>query len=99
MTHQPVVPEAAQSPYPLSPPPMADRDATAEVSDPVAREDAGPEEGSLLSRVPASKLGIGAAVGIGSAALVAALLFTKRNGGEKETAQRARRKRAAEESA
>lgn len=87
MTHQRPIPEAAQSPYPLHPAP-----APATVED-AGREEAGndnrpnddtAESGSKLAAMdPRSwgrreQIGLGAALGIGSAALLAALLYSRR---------------------
>jgi hypothetical protein len=96
MSHEPPVPKAARSPYPLQQPP--DPEAGKDASAPGhvrAREDG---ETATTSRSPdndrswgdrareafgqarESKVAIGAAVGIGSAALLAALLYSRRGG-------------------
>lgn len=71
MSHQPAIPAASQSPYPLHPAPLSHRaDEASFVSD--------DDERAGRSWNPGTKAGIGAAVGIGSAALVAALLYARR---------------------
>ena len=76
MTHQRPLPEAAQSPYPLHPAPMPERSE----ADPEVEAEAPAEEtGGLASWASENRAGIGAALGIGSAALVAALLYTRYN--------------------
>jgi len=95
MSHEPPIPEAAQSPYPLKPPPIAAQGETgagtqSQGAEPEARA---PDEGSdqswtdrareTFDRATESKVALGAAVGIGSAALLAALLFTRRGNGKR----------------
>jgi hypothetical protein len=94
MSHEPPLPEAACSPYPLQPPPIAG-DESAEAGPEASAEGQGdaaalnaPPEGAdqswagrardTFDRATESKVALGAAVGIGSAALLAALLFTRR---------------------
>jgi hypothetical protein len=78
MTHQPPIPEAAQSPYPLHPAPMPERsDPQPEHED--AADAAAEEAGGLAGWASENRAGLGAALGIGSAALVAALLYTRYN--------------------
>jgi uncharacterized membrane protein len=100
MSHEPPIPEAARSPYPLQPPPIAVHDAeearpqaSAADQDEAAAPGASPEPADqswtgrareTFDRATESKVALGAAVGIGSAALLAALLFTRR--GRKERA-------------
>jgi hypothetical protein len=100
MSHEPPIPQAARSPYPLQPPPMNGHDV-AEAEPEASSEDQGDVTSRSESSEPAdqswtgraretfdrateSKVALGAAVGIGSAALLAALLFTRR--GRKERA-------------
>jgi predicted cobalt transporter CbtA len=95
MSHEPPIPEAARSPYPLQPPPIASHDtdevgseASARDQDEAAAPSASPEAAAdqswtgrareTFDRASESKVALGAAVGIGSAALLAALLFTRR---------------------
>jgi hypothetical protein len=74
MTHQRPIPEAAQSPYPLHPAPMPER------SEPEVQAEAPAEEaGGVAGWASQNRAGLGAALGIGSAALVAALLYTRYN--------------------
>lgn len=96
MSHELPIPEAARSPYPLQPAPIAQREAATAVSAenneggaPAAEAmQAGDDETWIdrardtMGRVRESKVGLGAAVGIGSAALLAAALFARRGGGD-----------------
>lgn len=75
MTHQPPIPEAAQSPYPLHPAPMPERSEPEDA----APAEAGEEAGGVAGWASRNRAGLGAAFGIGSAALVAALLYTRYN--------------------
>jgi hypothetical protein len=99
MSHEPPLPEAARPPYPSHPAPRASHDTGAESeaagadrgaagSDGGQTETAGRSWGGrardTFDRATESKAALGAAVGIGSAALLAALLFTRR--GRKERA-------------
>jgi hypothetical protein len=71
MSHQPPVPSANVSPYPLQAPPHEHRN----------EEDVSPVRGAdtpAYFGLSSKELGIGAAVGIGSAAIVAALLYSRR---------------------
>lgn len=70
MTHKPAVPPASTPPYPAHPAPHAEslqKDPRATDSNDVG------QEGKSPVRITA----LGAAVGIGSAAIVAALLYAK----------------------
>jgi hypothetical protein len=94
MSHEPPIPQAARSPYPLQPPPIAGHEsaeagpeASAEGQGEAAAQSASPETADqswagrardTFDRASESKVALGAAVGIGSAALLAALLFTRR---------------------
>jgi hypothetical protein len=80
MTHQRPLPEAAQSPYPLHPAPMPERSEADEATESAATgADETQEAGGLASWASENRAGLGAALGIGSAALVAALLYTRYN--------------------
>lgn len=69
MTHKPAIPAASTPPYPAHPAPRADQFGVAVPDD---------ETGPYSVRDPAHRAGmIGAAVGIGSAAIVAALLYAR----------------------
>jgi hypothetical protein len=96
MSHEPPIPEAARSPYPLQSPPIA---AQAEGDEQSKRQGAqadnskqdGAGEQSWadrardgFERATESKVALGAAVGIGSAALLAALLFSRRGSGKRD---------------
>ncbi len=95
MTHQPPIPEAAQSPYPLQPAPMPERSEAEEaVSAGNGDTDEGKAAGSLAGWASENRAGLGAALGIGSAALVAALLYTRYN----RSSERDRRAAAARKS-
>ncbi len=94
MSHEPPLPEAARSPFPLQQPPRAETGDDASVTDDARVEEEG--ETATSSRPPSedrswggrareafdqardSKVAIGAAIGIGSAALLAALLYSRR---------------------
>ena len=90
MSHEPPIPEAAQSPYPLQPPPLPDNasEASAGGNDrSVESGEAGASEADLswtgrareaFGQAKESKVALGAAIGIGSAALLAALLYARR---------------------
>ncbi|HEV7660833.1 MAG TPA: hypothetical protein VGO55_13425 [Allosphingosinicella sp.] len=76
MTDQRPIPEAAQSPYPLHPAPMPERsEGEREAEASPATE----ETGGIAGWASENRAGLGAALGIGSAALVAALLYTRYN--------------------
>jgi hypothetical protein len=95
MTHQPPIPEAAQSPYPLHPAPMPERSEAGEAVESSAGDAAeGEATGGLAGWASQNRAGLGAALGIGSAALVAALLYTRYNRSD----QRDRRAAAARKS-
>ena len=87
MTHQPPIPEAAQSPYPLHPAPMPERSEAVEaVPADAGGADEGEETGGLAGWANQNRAGLGAALGIGSAAIVAALLYTRYNRGDRRSA-------------
>lgn len=69
MTHKPRVPSASVSPYPLHPEPIRDYAPDEHIDEPDA--DAAPA-------IQPSAIVKGAAIGIGSAAIVAALMFMRR---------------------
>jgi hypothetical protein len=75
MTHTPPLPSAAESPFPLHPEPI---DPATPAKDPPKGTPIATAKPDSLST--GTMLGVGAAVGIGSAAIVAALMFTRRNG-------------------
>lgn len=70
MTHKPGIPPGNTPPYPSHPAPSAETTPP----EPVAIGSQKDEEGSSVGRASL----IGAAVGIGSAAIVAALLYARR---------------------
>lgn len=76
MSHKPPVPEAAQSPYPIEEAPHAHDEGGEALK--AARELV---EAKKRWSPTAKQIGLGAAVGIGSAAIVAGLLFWR--GGRK----------------
>ncbi|WP_325230320.1 hypothetical protein, partial [Sphingobium sp.] len=69
MTHKPAVPPASRAPYPPHPAPHAENIQ----ADPTAEDTEIAQHDESLTRVTA----LGAAVGIGSAAIVAALLYVR----------------------
>jgi hypothetical protein len=71
MSHKPVVPLASTPPYPAHPAPRSSTETETRAEE---REQAVTEEGAS-SGVPKA---LGAAIGIGSAAIVAALLYASR---------------------
>jgi hypothetical protein len=89
MTHQRPIPEAAQSPYPLHPAPMPERSEAEDAAPADAEESRG-----IAGWASQNRAGLGAALGIGSAALVAALLYTRYN----RSSERDRRATAARKS-
>lgn len=71
MSHTPPLPEAATPPWPAQPEPIEHKAEAAPA----------PAPAPAISKMSAKKIaGVGAAIGIGSAAIVAALLYTNRNG-------------------
>lgn len=96
MSHQRPIPEAAQSPYPLQPPPIAERSEAETSSAPGADVEDTAEAKRKWTELPQlpelnskAKAGLGAAIGIGSAALLAALLYSRRGGRDKASRARA----------
>ncbi|QNQ08466.1 hypothetical protein [Sphingomonas alpina] len=88
MTHSPPIPAGNQSPYPLQEPP---HDHPSPPPEAVAYDDddESREEG-LVPGISNKTLGIGAAVGIGSAAIVAGLLYARSSGAVAKPESRAR---------
>lgn len=76
MTHQPPVPAASTSPFPLHPEPV---DHSLDHLRPATKTETPSASGPAISN---KAIGIGAAIGIGSAAIVAALLYARRDGAE-----------------
>ena len=112
MSYEPPIPEAARSPYPLQLPPISETGSAQAASPPsVAGSEAKTPEGEdslatrareTFDRVKESRYGLGAAIGIGSAALLAAVLFARRGKTEQPpvaVAARVRRKPGAETAA
>jgi hypothetical protein len=91
MTHTPPVPSSNQSPYPVEELPHgapSQAEHTSEAKSAVEAVEA------LLDGVSRSQaLGVGAAVGIGSAAIVAALLYARKRDSKPVKAPSAARKR------
>lgn len=97
MSHEPPIPEAARSPYPLQPPPLPDErpEAPAGGSERSAEggEAGAPEEDrswtgrarEAFEQAKESRVAVGAAIGIGSAALLAALLYARRGNRQNRT--------------
>lgn len=72
MTHKPAIPAASKPPYPAHPAPRVEPvDVVAQDDGIIPSSDKGPTYRGGM---------IGAAVGIGSAAIVAALLYARRKG-------------------
>lgn len=90
MSHEPPIPEAARSPYPLQPPPLPHDESDAAAGETARSAEGGEAEASeegqswagrareAFDQAKESKVAIGAAIGIGSAALLAALLYARR---------------------
>ena len=90
MSHEPPIPEAAQSPYPLQPPPLPDNGSDASAGGDASSAEGGEADASAegqswtgrardaFDQAKESKVALGAAIGIGSAALLAALLYARR---------------------
>ncbi len=78
MSHNPPIPEAAQPPYPIEEPPHAHAEAEGGEALQVAKDIADAKQRRAAS---ARQIGMGAAIGIGSAAIVAGLLYWR--GGRK----------------
>jgi hypothetical protein len=103
MSHEPPIPDAARSPYPLQPPPAASLDAAAADRPPAGQQAKYADEphpngrgDSLVDRaretfdrVKESPYGLGAAIGIGSAALLAAVLYARRGSRAESSTARA----------
>jgi hypothetical protein len=86
MTHQPPIPDAATSPYPLHPEPISEEQKQAAAqAEALAREEAEAGTGSLFEGgVSATALGVGAAIGIGAAAAVTGLLYARKRSRKSE---------------
>lgn len=103
MSHEPPIPEAARSPYPLQPAPIVDREAPAPVQAEKGEDHAAAVEVVQSADEPTwtdraretvdrvresvgwlreSKVGLGAAVGVGAAAVLAAVTLAHRRGSE-----------------
>ncbi|MDF0489642.1 DUF3606 domain-containing protein [Sphingomonas sp. H39-1-10] len=82
MSHQPPVPEANTSPYPLQPPPLAALKAT------TPRGASPADEGSAASGgLSTTVLGIGAALGVGAVAAIGGVVFARRRAATKSSAR------------
>jgi len=94
MSHQPPVPDAATSPYPLRPAPFADEARLAADTElEVDGDDADDADDRLIPGLDLSTrmLGLGAAIGLGAAAAVTAFFYARRP----TEATKTRRKRKA----
>ncbi|MGH6615750.1 hypothetical protein [Sphingomonas sp.] len=78
MTHSPPIPAGNQSPYPLQEPPHEHLPPLADAS--AGYDDDQSDDEGLVAGIGNKALGIGAAVGIGSAAIVAGLLYARSSG-------------------
>lgn len=81
MTHQPPIPEAATSPYPLHPDPIPEEQKAAAAA--AAKQDA---EASAGRGISGAVIGIGAAIGLG-AATVTGLLYAGRSSARRASSQ------------
>lgn len=72
MTHQPPLPEAATSPYPLHPEPIPEERKLAAA----AAEEA--EQAADESAISPTTIGVGAAIGVAAAAAVTGLFYARR---------------------
>jgi len=75
MTHQPPIPEAATSPYPLRPAPIS---ASAPPRKPSPKADT-----ALLAGLSNMAIGIGAAIGISAVAAIGGVVFARRRASAK----------------
>ncbi len=88
MTHQPPLPAASTAPYPSHPAsPENLREQPAEQRNEIVET----HETEGIRAVSARRFGIGAAVGIGSAAIAAALLYVRGKGGMGATGRNAKK--------
>ena len=84
MTHQRPLPDAAVSPYPIHPAPLDEAAEPAAFTIPTRGEDEARQGAGLTDRfalpenLPLSVIGMGAAIGLGVAAVVGALLYGRR---------------------
>lgn len=78
MTHQPPIPDAATSPYPLHPDPIPEEQKRAAAAAAAEAEARAEPSGGISPAV----IGVGAAIGIGAAAAVTGLLYARRRGAE-----------------
>lgn len=88
MTHQPPVPEAATSPYPLHPDPIPEEQkiAAAEAAAAAEAEQARAASGGISS----TAIGIGAAIGLSAAAVVTGLIYARGRSSKSVPARRER---------
>lgn len=95
MSHQPPVPDAATSPYPLRPAPLSDEARLAADTElEVDVDDADDADDRLIPGLDLSTrmLGLGAAIGLGAAAAVTAFFYARRPA---EAAKTRRKRKAA----
>jgi hypothetical protein len=84
MSHEPPLPEAAVSPYPLQPPPAPEPHPVPEANGSAGTDEASGDQSwaerarGAFDLAKEHKVALGAAAGIGSAALLAALMFARR---------------------
>jgi len=82
MSHQPPIPDAATSPYPLHPAPI-----------PAATETephrAAKEESATLGGLSTTVIGIGAAIGVSAVAAIGGVVLARRRAGAKPRARKA----------
>lgn len=78
MPHQPPVPEASTSPYPLQPAPVPEEVKLALAAQEEAEDEADAEVEEIDGGLSARMIGVGAAIGLGAAAAVTGLLYARR---------------------
>lgn len=84
MTHQPPMPHAATSPYPLHPEPIPEEVKLAHAE---AEKRAQAEAEKPAIQISNTLLGVGAAIGVGAAAAVTGLLYARRKSAKASAAQ------------
>lgn len=78
MSHQPPIPQAATSPYPLQPAPIVASTDAEPSRAPVAKA-----EGTALGGLSSTVIGIGAAIGVSAVAAIGGVVFARRRASAK----------------
>ncbi|MDO9487274.1 MAG: hypothetical protein Q7J32_02790 [Sphingomonadaceae bacterium] len=97
MSHQPPVPDASTSPYPLQPAPLSDELRLAAEPDLAAdADDEDADDARFLPGLDVSTrmLGLGAAIGLGAAAALTAFFYARRPVEAPKARQKRKAKRA-----